>query len=176
MTAQTLDDLFSELEAAERERRRPPVARWQPTREGVIDIRIAADGTWYHEGTAFQRPALVRLLSSVLRRDGDAYFLVSPQEKLRIDVADVPLLALDFEYRGEGDSTDILFTTNGGDYVTVDAEHAITLRGDRPYLHVRDGLEALIVRSAFYRLLDLGEDVGGAIRLYSRGQAFDLPY
>jgi hypothetical protein len=169
-----LDDLFGALEIEAERRRLPPVDRWVPVSEGSIDVRIGRDGTWYHEGTAFQRPALVRLLSTVLRREGDKYFLTSPHEKLRITVEDVPLLALDFESRGEGEGAELLFTTNGGDHVVADAVHPVFMRNDRPYLHVRDGLEALIVRSAFYRMVDRAGEKEGRPCIYSRGAAFFL--
>ena len=174
MNPKRIDDLFEQLEQAGKDRRLPPLDRWHPEREGEIDIRIAADGTWFHEGGAFRRPALVRLLASVLRREGDGYFLVSPHEKLRITVEDAPLLATDCEQRGEGRHGELLFSTNGGDHVVADAAHAVFMRNGRPYVQVRDGLDALIVRSVFYRLVDSCElDEAGA-RLWSRGQCFQL--
>jgi len=169
-----LDDLFAVLVAQADSRRMPPVHRWLSAPEGKIDIRIARDGTWFHEDVAFTRSALVRLFSTILVREGDAYFLVSPQEKLRIVVEDVPLLALDFEVRGSGEQADLLFSTNGGDLVVASEEHAITLRNGRPYLHVRDGLEALIVRSAFYRLTGLLVEQEGRPCLFSQGKRFFL--
>lgn len=174
MSDERIDQLFSVLEAQADSRRLPPVHRWLGAPEGKIDIRIARDGTWYHEDVAFTRPALVRLFSTVLVREGDAYFLVSPQEKLRIVVEDVPLLALDFEVRGSAQQTELLFSTNGGDLVVADAEHMISVRSQRPYLHVRDGLEALIVRSAFYRLMNLALEHDGRPCLFSRGARFFL--
>lgn len=174
MPDQRIEDLFVELDKQAGNRRMPPIHRWKSAPEGRIDIRIARDGTWYHEGTAFTRPALVRLFSTVLVREGDAYFLVSPHEKLRIVVEDVPLLALDFEARGTGEQSELLFSTNGGDLVVASDEHPITLRGGRPYLNVRDGLDALIVRSAFYRLVDLAIERDGRPCLFSRGACFFL--
>lgn len=169
-----LDQLFLALEAEGKDRRYPPIHRWKPEHIGTIDIHIAADGTWFHEGTAFKRPALVKLLSTVLVREGSDYFLVSPHEKLRISVADVPLLAVDFETRGTDRSMDILFTTNGGDHVVVDQEHPLFMRRGKPYVHVRDGIEALIVRPTFYRLVEAGESRGDSVSLWSRGTEFDL--
>jgi uncharacterized protein len=169
-----IDDLFVELEESAKNRRMPPIHRWRSAAEGQIDIRIARDGSWYHEGRAFTRPALVRLFSTVLLREGDSYFLVSPHEKLRIVVEDVPLLALDFEVRGAGEDSELLFSTNGGDLVVASHEHPIALRSGRPYLEVRDGLEALIIRSAFYRLMDLAVERDGRPCLFSRGACFFL--
>ncbi len=174
MPEEKLDDLFAALVAQAGRRRMPPVHRWLSAPEGRIDIRIARDGTWFHEGVAFTRPALVRLFSTILVREGDAYFLVSPQEKLRIVVEDVPLLALDFEMRGSGEQAELLFSTNGGDQVIANEEHPISLRGGRPYLHVRDGLEALIVRAAFYRLTGLVVEREGRPCLFSQGAFFFL--
>lgn len=169
-----IEDLFSELDRQASGRQLPPIHRWVSAAEGQIDIRIARDGTWYHEGVAFTRPALVRLFATVLLREGDAYFLVSPHEKLRIVVEDVPLLAVDFEMRGEGEYRELLFSTNGGDLVMASHEHPIALRAGRPYLAVRDGLEALIIRSAFYRLMDHAVEQDGRPCLFSRGACFFL--
>ncbi len=169
-----LDDLFAELELTQSERSLPPVQQWQPEREGEIDIVIRADGTWIHEGTPFTRQALVRLFTTVLRREGEHYFLVTPAEKLKITVEDAPLLALDFEHRGENDSLELIFTTNGGDHVVADGDHAIWLEHDRPYLHVRDGLNALIARPAFYRLMEHATEADHGWILTSRGATFQL--
>ena len=169
-----IEDLFVELDRQVTSRRLPPIHRWLSAAEGQIDIRIARDGTWYHEGVAFTRPALVRLFSTVLLREGDSYFLVSPHEKLRIVVEDVPLLALDFETRGAGEYSELLFSTNGGDLVVASHEHPIALRAGRPYLGVRDGLDALITRSAFYRLMDHAVEQDGRPCLFSRGARFFL--
>ena len=169
-----IDDLFAQLEAAEQHRKLPPVSEWHPEREGQIDIVIEADGTWKHEGGRFERQALVRLFCTVLRREGERYFLVTPAEKLEIQVEDAPLLALDFEVRGEGDEQELLFTTNGGDHVVADENHRIWLAEDRPYLHVRDGLNALIARGAYYRLIERAETDAEGVWLTSRGARFQL--
>ena len=172
------DDLFDTLKSLQSRRHLPPVHRWRPQRQGRIDIRIARDGTWYHEGRAFTRMALVRLFSSVLRREGDSYYLVTPQEKLAIEVEDAPFLAIDFVSRGLGPSREIGFRTTTNDVVFADPDHPIwveqSAHNPRPYVHVRQGLNALIARSVYYPLMELAEEADGRLWLYSRGGRFDL--
>ena len=172
--AADLDQLFDTLEQAQAARSLPPVHAWNPEHEGAIDIVVQRDGTWLHEGTPFERQALVRLFSTVMRREGEAYYLVTPAEKLAITVEDAPFVALDFESRGQGDDLELIFTTNSGDHVVADAEHQIWVEHERPYLHVRDGLNALIARAAFYRLVELAEENADGWSITSRGAAFQL--
>ena len=152
---------------------------WNPAHCGEIDIRIARDGTWFHEGSLIGRPALVRLFASVLRRDPDAFYLVTPVEKLRITVEDAPFVAVGLE-AGEGV---LRFATNVGDVVEAGPEHPIrVIRDDagapRPYVEVRRGLEALIARPVFYELAALGEERRGPeglrLEVVSSGCRFDL--
>ena len=137
----------------------PPVHLWNPPFCGDLDMRIARDGTWFYLGTPIGRPELVRLFSTILRRDGDDYFLVTPVEKVGITVDDAPFVAVDFERVGEV----LRFETNLGDFVDAGPEHPIrVVRDDEtgepaPYVHVRANLEALIDRKSFYRLVELGE-------------------
>ncbi len=140
----------------------PPVERWNPDFCGDIDIRIAADGTWFYLGTPIGRPALVKLFSSVLRRDGDDYVLVTPVEKLGITVEDAPFQAVEMAVEGEGDACSIAFRTNVDDLVQVGADHAIRFEreaggGLKPYVHVRRQLWARLTRALSYDLLALGE-------------------
>jgi len=146
----------------------PPVERWNPDFCGAIDMRIAADGTWFYLGTPIGRPALVKLFSSVLRRDGDDYVLVTPVEKLGIVVEDAPFQAVEMAVEGEGESRSIAFRTQVDDLVDVGSEHAIRFEreagdGLKPYVHVRRGLWARVTRALSYDLLALGEvrDVAG---------------
>ncbi|SFA86335.1 hypothetical protein SAMN05421688_1270 [Poseidonocella pacifica] len=149
----------------------PPVHKWNPPFCGDLDMRIARDGTWFYLGTPIGRPELVRLFSTILRRDGDRYFLVTPAEKVGITVDDAPFVAVDFSVEGEGPMQEITFTTNLGDSTMASPDNPIRVVRDAetgepsPYVHVRAGLEALIDRKSFYRLVDLGtrEDVNGAI-------------
>jgi len=172
------ESLFDTLAALQADKRLPPVGQWHPEREGHIDIRIAADGTWYHDGSPILRPAMVRVFSTVLRKDPDGYCLVTPAEKLLIEVEDAPFIAVDMEIRGDGQGRDLMFVTNVDDYVIADGEHRLWVvdpeTEPRPYLHVRDGLNALLTRAVFYRLVELGIQEGDEYCVYSRGQRFTL--
>jgi hypothetical protein len=135
-----------------------PVHLWDPPFCGDLDIRIARDGTWFYLGTPIGRVELVRLFASILRKDGAAYFLVTPVEKVGIRVDDAPFVAVDCDPQGG----DLVFVTNVGDRVTAGPEHPIRVAHDpatgepSPYVHVRAGLEALIDRKTFHRLVDIG--------------------
>ena len=172
------EDLFDTLKALQARQRLPPVDKWRPARQGRIEIRIASDGTWYHEGRAFTRMALVRLFSTVLRREGDSYYLVTPREKLTIEVEDAPFLAIDFETRGEGFSREIGFRTNTDDVVFAGPGHPVWIEreasGPKPYVHVRGGLNALIARSVYYPLVELAQESDGHLWLHAGGERFDL--
>jgi hypothetical protein len=152
------------------ERGPPPVHLWNPPFCGDLDIRIAADGTWFYLKTPIGRPALVKLFSSVLKREGEKYFLVTPVEKIGITVDDAPFTAVEMRQEGEGASRALAFRTNVDEWVRCDAEHALRFEpepdtgGLKPYLHVRRDLWALVTRALFYDLVELGEerDVDGA--------------
>lgn len=137
----------------------PPVHLWNPPFCGDLDMRVARDGTWFYLGTPIGRPELVRLFSTILRRDGDDFFLVTPVEKVGITVDDAPFVAVDFNRKG----TDLVFETNVGDFITAGPENPIRVERDpetgepAPYILVRANLEALIDRKSFYRLVDIGE-------------------
>jgi len=154
-----------------------PVHLWNPDRCGEIDIRIAADGQWFHEGALIGRPSLVRLFSTVLRRDPDGIYLVTPGEKLRIEVDDAPFVARVMEQPKPGV---LRFVTNVGDMVEAGPEHAIRVvevnGAPRPYLHIRGGLQALIARSVFYELADLSvaDPRTGRLRVRSHGVWFPM--
>lgn len=162
----------------------PPVHLWDPPYCGEIDMRIAADGTWFYQKTPIGRPALVRLFASVLKREGDRYFLVTPVEKCGISVDDAPFLATELNLEGEGATKTLCFTTNVGDDVRCGADHPLRFEpeigtgGLKPYLHVRRDLWAKVTRALFYDLVELGEerDVDG-VRMYgvvSGGQFFAM--
>ncbi len=173
-----METAFDALLKAAGDRKLPPVDQWQPERVGKIDIRIRADGRWFHEGTEIKRQRLVALFATILRRDADGYCLVTPVEKLRIRVDDAPFVAVDMEYAGEGRGRRLILTTNVGDHVMVDEAHPITVEDNegepRPYVEVRGGLRALIARSVFYRLVDLGEVRAGVLEVWSSGARFVL--
>ena len=139
----------------------PPVHLWNPTFCGDIDMRIARDGTWYYLGTPIGRKPMVKLFSTIIRRDGDDYFLITPVEKVGIIVDDAPFVAVTLEVEGEGEQQRLCFTTNVDERVVAGSEHPIRVVIDpdtqepAPYLHVRTNLEALIHRNVFYQMVEL---------------------
>jgi len=144
-------------------------------------MRIARDGTWFHQGTPIGRKELVKLFASVLRKEPDGYYLVTPVEKLSIAVDDAPFTAVLMSVAGEGKSQRLTFTTNTEDVTVAGRVHPIRVATDpasgepAPYVHVRGGLEALIARPVFYQLADLavpGDD--GALGVWSDGVFFPL--
>ncbi len=147
----------------------PPVHLWNPPFCGNLDIRIASDGTWFYLGTPIGRAPLVKLFASVLKRDGDQYFLVTPAEKIGIVVEDAPFLAVEMQQEGAGGGPLLRFRTNVDDWVTCDAGHGLRFEAEKssgglkPYLHVRRNLWAKVTRALFYDLVALGEerDVNG---------------
>lgn len=176
-----MPNAFDHLLAAAKSRALPPVQRWHPTRVGSIDIRITANGDWYHEGDLIKRFAIAKLFATVLRLDDGEFYLVTPAEKLRIRVDDAPFVATGMETAGEGRARRILFTTNVGDTVVADATHPIVVEErdgmPRPYVEVRHGLRALITRSVFYRLVALAEQAAdGRVSVVSDGATFVLGY
>lgn len=140
----------------------PPVHLWNPPFCGDIDIRIARDGTWHYQGSPIGREGLVRLFSSILKREGDRHYLVTPVEKVGITVDDAPFLAVDFEVAGTGETQVLTFVTQVGDRASAGSDHPIRVTRNEatsepsPYVMVRGGMEALIDRKSFYRLVDLG--------------------
>jgi hypothetical protein len=147
----------------------PPVHLWNPPFCGDLDMRIAADGTWYYLKTPIGRPALVKLFASVLKREGDKYFLVTPVEKCGLVVEDAPFLAVEMRIEEAAGERVLHFRTNVDDWVTCGGEHSLRFEpevatgGLKPYLHVRRGLWAKVTRALFYDLVGLGEerDVAG---------------
>lgn len=161
-----------------------PVHLWSPPFCGDIDIRIRRDGTWDYLGTPIGRVELVKLFASILKREGDAFFLVTPVEKVRIRVDDAPFVAVDVEAEGAGAAQALTFTTNLGDCVIAGPEHPIRVERNAdtgepaPYVELRDGLEALIDRKSFFRLVELGGDAMHQGKrwfgLWSRGVFFPV--
>ena len=139
----------------------PPVEKWNPEHCGDIDIRIARDGTWFHQGTQITRKEIVRLFSTILRKDADGYSLVTPVERMRIRVDDVPFLAVLLDVQGRAREQRLVFTTNVGDEVVAGMENPIRVSMDAttgepaPYIHIRRGLEARIARPVYYELAQL---------------------
>jgi len=139
------------------EKRLPPVERWNPTHCGDSEMRIARDGTWYHQGSPIGRPAMVRLFSTILRREPDGGFvLVTPVEKLDIAVEDAPFIAVEVRSEGEGESRSLAFRLNTGDLVVAGPEHRLRFEaGPHPYVEVRGGLDALVARPVYYELAEI---------------------
>ena len=141
----------------------PPVEKWNPPFCGDLDMRIAADGTWFYLGTPIGRPALVRLFASVIKREEGRYFLVTPVEKVGIRVDDAPFLAVEMEIENRGPQQNLLFRSNVDDVVRCDADHRLRFEpeagtgGLRPYLYVRRDLWAKVTRALFFDLVGIGE-------------------
>jgi hypothetical protein len=166
-------------------RKLPPVEKWNPPHCGEIDMRVATDGTWFYLGTPIGRPALVRLFSTILRREADgSYVLVTPVEKVGIEVEDAPFIAVRVDAAGKGERQTLSFMTNVGDSVEAGREHPLRVefRGPahepRPYVHVRAGLEARISRAVFYELVALADErpteTGRELGVWSGGVFFSL--
>ncbi|EKF75190.1 hypothetical protein A11A3_04400 [Alcanivorax hongdengensis A-11-3] len=175
------DDLLALLEkAAEDESGLPPVHQWKPEHEADVAIRIARDGRWYYQDSPIERQRMVNLFSTILLREGKEYFLVTPVEKLRIQVEDAPFVAVEVEKVGDGDDQKLVFRTNVDSHVVAGPRHPIRVTHDAktgepsPYLLVRDNLQALINRTAFYQLVEWGECQDDHLMIRSEGTAFEL--
>ena len=169
---------LAELQRLIDERRLPPVDQWNPERCGHSSMRIARDGTWYHEGAPIRRPAMVRLFSTVLRREPDGrHLLVTPAEKLEIDVDSTAFRAVEMRVEGDGRDRRIAFRLDSGDAVILGPDHPLrvveTEHGPSPRMLVRHGLEAELTRALYYELaeLALAEDPPG---VWSDGDFFRL--
>ena len=141
----------------------PPVEKWNPPFCGDIDMKIAADGTWFYQKTPIGRPALVKLFASVLKREGDNYFLVTPVEKVGLIVVEAPFLAVELKVEDDARGHVLSFRTNVDDWVAAGPGHALRFEpepegGLKPFLHVRRELWAKVTRPLFYDLVELGEE------------------
>lgn len=175
-TANTL----AEAARAAKTRGLPPLEKWNPPFCGDLDMQIKRDGTWFYEGTPIGRPELVKLFSTILWREGDKYFLVTPVEKVGITVEDAPFVAVDFEAEGAGDAQKLSFISNVGDVAIAGPSNLIRVERDpetgepAPYVLIRRNLEALIDRKSFYRLVELGVHHDGWFGLWSEGEFFGI--
>ena len=162
------------------EKRLPPVDKWNPDHCGDSEMRIARDGTWFHRGSPIGREAMVRLFSTILRRESDgSYVLVTPVEKLSLEVEDAPFLAVELKSEGEGRSRALAFRLNTGDLIAAGPGNPLVIRetpdGPHPYLHVRGGLEALVNRSVYYELMNLAlDEASDPVGLWSNGAFYSL--
>lgn len=164
----------------------PPIDQWHPDFSGDIDIHITRDGDWLYEGRKLQREAIVRLFSTILRREDDGdYYLVTPVEKWRIRVDDTPLLAHTLEAEGDGREQVLWVTTNMGEKLALGPEHPLRVEtaadagaGPHPVVEVRHGLEARLVTSAYYDLADYCVSAGtgdrDALGVWSNGMFFEV--
>ncbi|WP_438960461.1 DUF1285 domain-containing protein [Nereida sp.] len=173
------EGIAASAQAAQKGKGLPPVHLWNPPFCGDLDMEIKRDGTWFYQGTPIGRQPLVRLFSTILKREGDKYFLVTPVEKVGLRVVDAPFVAIDFDETPRG----LTFHTNVGDVVVAGPDHPIRVTysdaGEpSPYILVRSNLEALIDRKSFYRLADIGhhQDHDGAkwFGVTSQGSFFPL--
>ncbi|HSR81854.1 MAG TPA: DUF1285 domain-containing protein [Hyphomicrobiaceae bacterium] len=160
----------------------PPVETWNPPYCGDIGIKIRSDGVWIYGGTPIGRMPLVKLFASVLRKDADGrHYLVTPIEKVDVEVADAPFLAVEMEVHGSGRAQRLVFRTNVDDVVEADPVHPLRFdveprsQGLKPYLIVRGRLEALVTRALYYDLVELAVDDGSGLGLWSGGAFFALP-
>jgi hypothetical protein len=168
------------LEGAGGARKLPPVETWNPPFCGELNLVIQRDGVWIHEGTPIGRAPLVRLFSTVLRREGDKYFLVTPVEKLGVRVEDAPFLAVLLRVESGAKGDRLVFTTNVGDEAVAGPDHPLVFRESAvkaekaPYIHVRAGLWAMVARSVYYDLVALGRFEGSQFGVRSDGVFFPL--
>jgi uncharacterized protein len=158
-----------------------PVEKWNPPYCGDIGMKIRADGVWLYQGSPIGRMPLVKLFASVLRKDADGrHYLVTPAEKVDVEVADAPFLAVEMEVLGEGRDQTLVFRTNVDDIVAAGPEHPLRFAveagslGLKPYLHVRGHLEALVTRALYYDLVELAVDEGDGLGLWSGTRFFPL--
>ncbi|MBM1308845.1 DUF1285 domain-containing protein [Sulfitobacter mediterraneus] len=158
----------------------PPLEKWNPPFCGDLDMHIRRDGTWFYQGTPIGRPELVKLFSTILWREEDRYYLVTPVEKVGITVEDAPFVAVDFEAEGSGTDQLLRFVTNLQDEALAGPDHPIRVVRDpdtgepSPYVLIRRNLEALIDRKSFYRLVDIGAHHDGWFGLWSGGEFFGI--
>jgi uncharacterized protein len=169
-----------EIAQMAKDQRLPPVAQWNPPLTGHSKMRITRDGRWYHDGTLITRETMVRLFSSILRKEPDgSYVVVTPIEKQTVDVEDAPFVAVEAKTSGAGKDRMIAFRLNTGDLITVDDIHPIQVmerNGEpAPYIAARGGMDALIARQVYYELANLALDEGASpIGLWSSGIFFSF--
>lgn len=182
--AEPLPDLtglsLAEIARLADEAKLPPVGSWNPSHCGDSEMRIARDGTWYHQGSPIGRAAMVKLFSTILRREADGgYVLVTPAEKLDIEVEDAPFVAVEVKSEGAGQGRSLAFRLNTGDLIVAGPDHPLRVEekadGPHPYLLVRRGLEALVARPVYYELVNAAIEEGAeSPGLWSGGMFFPV--
>ena len=178
MTDTTISSIFAELSKLD-EDTFPPVESWDPPLCENVHMKIDRNGKWYFMDSVITRERMVKLFSRVLRLDGEEYFLVTPVEKIRIEVEDKPFTIVDFEFLGKGHEQVITFRTNTDEIFEVNRNHPIRVAlgandEPSPYALVRKNLEGLISRNVYYKLIDIAEEVDGHYGVYSSGNFFKL--
>lgn len=184
MPEQAPYSLLAELEKV-KDKGNPPIHLWNPDNVQDLDMVIKRDGTWHYMGSPISRNRLVRLFSTVLRREDDGeYYLVTPVEKCRIKVEDAPFQAILLDVKGEGEGQELHFTTNVADQVVADREHPLRFEIDdetgepAPYILVREGLEAMLVRNVYYQLVEYctSREIDGTswLGVWSCGEFFPM--
>ena len=174
-------DLFKLLGKFEKQQQMPPVESWNPQAEGEIDIVIDSQGRWFHEGGHFDRQDLARMFASILRREDDNYFLVTPAEKLKIQVDDVPFSFVLMKNETINNQQQLTFITSLGDEVIANEKNKIEFRassnGDQvPYIEVRNNLWGKLNQNTYYELVDLAHEKEGGFIIESCGESFEVPY
>ena len=171
---------LAEIAQAVADKRLPPVEKWHPAHCGDSEMRIARDGSWFHQESPIGRKAMVNLFSTILRRENDgSYVLVTPAEKLSIIVEDAPFIAVEVKISGNGTARTLVFRLNTDDLVVAGPDHPIRFAqkpdGPHPYLMVRGKMEALIARPLYYELANLAlDDEGDPPGLWSNGAFFRM--
>ena len=179
MANTTISSIFTELSKLD-EDIFPPVESWDPPLCENVHMKIDRNGKWFFMDSVISRERMVKLFSRVLRLDGEEYFLVTPVEKIKIEVEDKPFTIVDFEFSGEGNEQIITFRTNTDEIFEVNSDHPIRVATlsvndePSPYALVRKNLEGLISRNVYYKLIDMAEEVNGFYGVYSSGNFFRL--
>lgn len=171
-----ISSLFEQIKSFQEQ----PVDDWHPEKTVAIDLEVDATGRWLYQGSGFQRHSIVKLFSTVLRREGEEFFLVTPPVKYLIKVADAPFLAVELKVVEDNDQQSLFFRTNMDEVVCADAQHPIFTSpsrdgtGEYPYIEVRDGLLARIVRPVYYQLAEMVDETAGGFRIRSANTDFIL--
>ena len=167
--------MLQDLQAVLKEHPLPPVEQWHPEQTRESRMKITSNGDWFYQDSKIDRMRMVRMFASILRKDGDEYFLVTPAEKLRIDVEDAPFIAVLLTVTQHDGQPQLVFTTNMGDEVSADSDHRICIEYSHaeadpsPYIEVRRGLRALMSRSVYYQMAELAEEHDGQLGVFSGG-------
>lgn len=167
--------VLEDLQAVLKAHPLPPVDKWHPEQTRESRMKIASNGDWFYQDSKIDRMRMVRMFASILRKDDDEYYLVTPAERLRIDVEDAPFIAVLLTVTQQHGQPQLVFTTNMGDEVFADSDHRISIEYSHaeadpsPYIEVRNGLRALMSRSVYYQMAELAEMREGQLGVFSDG-------